>query len=145
MGRPEKYKSEYANQAKIACERMGATVDDLALLFNVSRRTINYWQVAHKDFAKAIKIGKKPADDRVEMSLYHRAVGYSHPETIVKVVDRELVEVEVMKHYPPDTAACIYWTRNRRPEKWRQNPENSGSDVDSLAESVSKLIDKLPG
>lgn len=144
MARPEKYKSEYSKQAKVACERMGATDEDLALLFNVSRRTINYWKVANEDFAKSIKVGKKPADDKVEMSLYHRAVGYSVPEEVVKVVDGELVTTTITKHYPPDTAACIYWTRNRMPDKWRQNPgENQGTG--EFAEAISKLIDKLPG
>lgn len=144
-GRPTKYDPEYhPRKAKQLCE-MGATMKQLADFFDVSISSVELWAVTHEEFSRSIKVGKDVADDKVEASLYHRAMGYSHPETIVKVVDKELVEVEVMKHYPPDTSACIYWTRNRRPKKWRNNPENSGSEGDSLAESVSKLIDKLPG
>jgi len=143
MTKPSKCLPEYVQQARVACERMGATDQDLAYLFGVCRRTIAIWKVNNKDFAEAVRVGKEPADAKVEYSLYQRAVGYSHPETIVKVVDKEVVEISTMKHYPPDTAACVFWLRNRKSDKWRQNTEGQSGGGD-LSEAVTKLIDKLP-
>lgn len=141
-GRPTKYSAEYEKQAEKLC-RLGATIADLAEFFEVAQSTIKLWAVQHVGFSAALKIGKEHADDKVEHSLYHRALGYSHPEDVVKVVDGQIEIVRVMKHYPPDTTACIYWTKNRRPEKWRQNTEGQSGGGD-LSEAVTKLIDKLP-
>jgi hypothetical protein len=27
------------------------------------------------------------------------------------------------KHYPPDTTACIFWLKNRKPREWRNRTE----------------------
>jgi hypothetical protein len=32
--------------------------------------------------------------------------------------------VETMRHYPPDTTACIFWLKNRRPDLWRDKVHN---------------------
>jgi hypothetical protein len=60
--------------------------------------------------------------------LFRRATGYSHPETKVFCGEWGERQVKVTKHYPPDTAACFIWLKNRRPEKWRdvQKLEHSG-------------------
>jgi len=141
-GRPTKYKKEYDEQARKLC-LLGATFAELADFFEVAQSTVKLWAVQHSSFSDALKVGKEHADDKVEQSLYHRAMGYSHPEDVVKVVYGQIEIVRIMKHYPPDTTACIYWTKNRRPEKWRQNTEGQATGGD-LSEAVTKLIDKLP-
>jgi len=54
--------------------------------------------------------------------LFLRARGYSHEA--VKVMSRggkeEPVMVPYVEHYPPDTTACIFWLKNRRPDLWRE-------------------------
>jgi hypothetical protein len=35
------------------------------------------------------------------------------------VIGGQVVRETVRKYYPPDVTACIYWTKNRMPEKWR--------------------------
>jgi hypothetical protein len=37
--------------------------------------------------------------------MYKRACGYSHPEIKLNVIDNEIVQTELVKHYPPDRAA----------------------------------------
>lgn len=143
MARPTKYKPEYANQAAVAC-RLGATDQDLSELFSVSRSTINLWKIEFPEFSDALKAPKAVADDRVERALYQRAIGYSHEEDDIRVVDNQIVVTPTIKHYPPDTTACIFWLKNRMPEQYRANPEDGGSGSDKLAESLSKLIEKLP-
>jgi hypothetical protein len=145
MARPEKYNKTFAKQAKVACEKMGATDADLAELFEVSIRTIQYWKIKYSEFGAALKVGKSPADDRVKMSLYHRACGYSHPDTDIKVIEGKIVTTDIIKHYPPDTTACIFWLKNRLPEEFRANPEDGGQgNEDKLIGVLSDLIDKLP-
>lgn len=63
------------------------------------------------------------ADAKVVASLYKRANGYSHPALDIRTVDGEVVETEYTKHYPPDTVACIFWLKNRRPDLWRDRKE----------------------
>lgn len=127
MARPTKYKSEYAKQAEKLCI-LGATDADLADFFEVSVSTINLWKIEHKEFSESLKLGKEPADNRVKNALYHRALGYSHPEDDIKSVNGEIVVTPTVKHYPPDTTACIFWLKNRLPDEFRANPEPGDDD-----------------
>jgi len=143
VARPTKYKEEYAKQAEKIC-KLGATDRDLSEFFEVSESTINLWKLQHEDFSESIKVGKEPANERVKMALYHRAVGYSHPDVDIKMFEGQIIKTDTVKYYPPDTTALIYWTKNRMPEEFRQNPEDTGSGADKLVEAVASLIDKLP-
>ena len=117
-GRPSKYQASYAKQAAKLC-KLGATDRELALFFEVSEVTINAWKAKHPDFLKSLKAGKEEADDRVERSLYQRAVGYSHPDVHFSSYEGKVAETPTVKHYPPDTTACIFWLKNRQRDKWR--------------------------
>lgn len=140
VGRPTKYRPEYAEQAKHLC-RLGATDYELATAFEVDLSTINLWKIRHAAFSEAIKEYKVSADDRVEQSLYKRAMGYSLEETDIKVIDGEIVETTIVKHYPPDSTALIFWLKNRQPDKWRQAPDpDQGVDVKKLDEDGLKRL-----
>jgi hypothetical protein len=128
MPRPTKYKPEYAKQAAKLCE-MGATDKELADFFEVSESTLNLWKLRHERFSESLKLGKEPANEKVKRSLYHRAVGYSHPEDDIRVVSGEIVITPTTKHYPPDTTACIFFLKNRLPEEFRANPEESPQEA----------------
>lgn len=127
-GRPTKYKAEYVKTAK-ALAKLGATNPEMAEAFGVSLSTLKLWVVQHAEFSAAIKLGKDVADERVVDALYNRAMGYSHEDTDVRVVDGAVVLTPLMKHYPPDTGAAIFWLKNRRPDEWRdkQEIEHSGN------------------
>ena len=144
MARPTSYKPEYAKQAEVAC-RLGATDRDLAELFQVSTVTLNTWKVQFPEFLNSLKQDKAIADARVERSLFQRAVGYSHEEDDIRVIENQIVVTPTIKHYPPDTTACIFWLKNRMPEQYRANPEDGGGNgADKLADAINNLIDKLP-
>ena len=117
-GRPSPYKVEFNKQAEKLC-KMGATDMDLAEFFGVSRRTIIRWQVQHQGFCHSLKVGKTELDERVERSLYHRAVGYTFEAEEVFQFQGEIVRAKVEKHVPPDTTSMIFWLKNRKPEQWR--------------------------
>jgi len=132
LGRPTTYQASYTREAMFLC-RLGATDAEMADFFDVTVRTINRWKVTHPEFAEAIRRGKEPADDRVEDSLYHKAVGLeyekAHPVKLKdviydasgkKVAEKERVEVVMVKEViPADTTAAIFWLKNRRSTEWR--------------------------
>lgn len=118
-GRPPKYGATFPHQAKKLCE-LGATDEDLADFFNVSIRTIANWQRQHPEFLQSLKAGKEASDERVERSLYQRAVGYTFDSEKVQVLrDGKVVRVPTREHVAPDVTAQIFWLKNRRPEAWR--------------------------
>lgn len=122
-GRPSRYKDTFAKQAEKLCA-LGATDEDLADFFEVSIRTIANWKTQHEDFLHALKGGKAQADDRVERSLYQRAVGYSFDSEKVFNNRGEIVRAKTREHCPPDVTAQIFWLKNRRPEDWRDKQEH---------------------
>ena len=144
VGRPTKYNPEYAEQAYKFC-LLGADDLRLADLFEVNVDTIYKWKLAHPDFSLALKEGKDIADAEISKSLFHRAKGYSHPDVEVKVIDGQVVMVDLIKHYPPDTGAAMAWLKNRQPKYWRDRPAEEGNGESQLANALQSLIDKLPG
>lgn len=120
--RPTLYKAEYCELARKFC-LLGATDAEMARFFDVALNTLVKWKKAHPEFKDAIDQGKLLADANVANSLYRRAIGFSHPETDIRVVNGEIVKTEVIKHYPPETLAIIYFLKNRRKVDWRDRQE----------------------
>ena len=118
-GRPSSYDPEYARQAVKLCE-LGATDADLADFFEVSIVTINAWKQKHPEFLKSLKIGKEIPDDRVERSLYNRAVGYTYESVKIFNGVQGVVTVPYLEHVPPDPTSCFFWLKNRRQDEWRE-------------------------
>jgi hypothetical protein len=118
-GRPSRYKPEYAGLAAKLCE-LGATDEDIAEAFGVALRSIYRWKAEYPEFCHALKVGKGKPDDRVERSLYLRAVGYSYDATKIAVYRGRSVIVPYREHVPPDTTAAIFWLKNRRADEWRE-------------------------
>jgi hypothetical protein len=129
MARPSKFKPEFVAQAAKLCA-LGATDAQLADFFEVAISTINLWKVQHPEFSESIRVPKDEADQRVEQSLYRRALGYEHDEVDIRVVAGEIVETPIRKHYPPDTAAAIFWLKNRKAAEWRDKVENVHTGAD---------------
>lgn len=122
MCRPTKYKEEYNEQAYKLC-LLGATDTELANFFEVSEQTLNTWKKDHPEFLESIKRGKSIADANVASKLYHRAIGYQHPEDKIFNNNGEEMIVPTIKHYAPDPTAAIFWLKNRQPAKWRDKQE----------------------
>jgi hypothetical protein len=132
MGRPSSFRPEFVKMARHLC-KLGATDADLADAFEVSVVTIDTWKAKHPDFLGSLKAGKADADDRVERSLYSRAVGYSfNSEKIFCNKDGEVTRVPIVEHLPPDVTAQIFWLKNRRPSEWR--------DVQNIEHAVGRYI-----
>lgn len=132
IGRPTEYQESYNEQVEKLC-KLGATDAEIGDFFGVTEQTINNWKTAHPDFFESIKKGKIIADSNVAQSLYHRATGYSHEDVDLKMYEGHIIETKLIKHYPPDSTAAIFWLKNRRSKEWRdkqeidQKTEHSGS------------------
>ena len=124
-GRPSSYKPEFAKQAQKLCS-LGATNPELAEFFGISLAGFKKWLAVHQDLVAALKVGKAQADDRVERSLYGRAMGYSHEavKIFMPAGASEPVYAPYTEHVPPDVTACIFWLKNRRPDLWRDKSEH---------------------
>jgi hypothetical protein len=133
-GQPTLYKPDYCTQAHNYC-LLGATNEDLAGFFEVTRRTIDDWIATHTAFAAAVHSGRVVADMRVARCLYERAVGWQQTvERTVLLQGEEKVLKNIVNH-PPDTRACIFWLRNRRRESWGDRvPVSNDDSYDMIAE-----------
>jgi hypothetical protein len=122
MARPTKYKSQYNLQSIKLC-RLGATDKELADFFEVDESTINEWKEVYPQFSLSIKKGKEFADAEVADKLFKRATGYKHPDVDIKQHEGAIIITKLTKHYPPDTAAAIFWLKNRQKGKWRDKQD----------------------
>lgn len=143
MARPSKFKPEFVEQArKLAA--LGATDREAAEFFGVTESTLYLWKHTQPEFSEALKLGKETADQRVEQSLYRRAVGYSHDAVKIAVnAAGEVTEVPFVERYPPDTTAAIFWLKNRRPDEWREKQvvEHSGEiEVTDARERLARIL-----
>lgn len=127
MARPTKYKPEFAAQAK-KLAALGATDMEIAEFFGVTDRTIYRWKAEFRPFCQALKAGKVTADERVERALYQRAVGYSFNTEKLFQNDGKVIRAKTTSHVPPDVAAGFIWLKNRRPDRWRNNPDPVDDD-----------------
>ena len=135
IGRPSKYKDEYAEQAYKLC-LLSATDKDLADFFMVEESTINNWKNEHPIFLESIKRGKDAADANVANRLYQRAMGYEHSEDKIFNNNGQALIVPTVKHYPPDSTAAIFWLKNRQRDKWRDKQEVEVSGELNLADKL---------
>lgn len=113
--------------------RDGLTDEELARKIGVNRATFYDWKNRFSDISDAVKKGKEVIDFEVEQALLKRALGYSYTETRKEIDANGKKKVIVTeKHVEADTAAQIFWLRNRKPHKWRNNPEAPEGDDDKL-------------
>lgn len=104
--------------AKHVC-RLGATDQEIAAALGRDISVIKRWQVEHEEFSLACKIGGDMADNRVERSLFQRAVGGTRSgwrEQATK--DGDVVKLEWEEEVLGDTAAATRWLEARKRKDW---------------------------
>lgn len=143
MSNPTKFRPEMVEQVeKLA--RLGATDQEIAEFFNVSRSTLYEWRMRHEDMAKAMIAGKEYADARVERSLYERAVGYSFNAEKIMQYEGEEVRIPYIEHCPPEPRAIEYWLNNRKGADWKSKVDHTHGGKVGLEMLVAGEVDE-PG
>ncbi len=124
-----------------AWARDGLTDEQISDKIDISRSTLSDWKAKYSDISDALKRGKEVVDVEVENALLKKALGIK--ETVLKPIKvkevlyedgKRLKETERIEYaeeqiyVPPETAAIIFWLKNRRPDLWRdkQSMELSG-------------------
>lgn len=146
-GRKSSYQKQYAKVAMKMAE-LGATDREIAEALGVAEPTLHYWRAQHVEFSEALKIGKAPCDDRVEASLYHRAVGYTFTSEKIFQFQGEIVRAKTIEHVPPSDTAAIFWLKNRRKEAWRdkhevESTQNVNVTVTHVRDQLSRKLNRL--
>jgi hypothetical protein len=78
--------------------------------------------------------------------LAERAIGYSVDVEECFVINGKVHKEIVRKYYPPDVTACIYWTKNRMPDRWRDVQRHEVNAVGlKSAEELRQLLAADPG
>lgn len=122
IGRPSKYQSAYAEQArKLAL--LGMTDARMADFFEVTEQTINNWKREHPDFFECLRDGKEAADSEVALSLYRTALGGAVVKEVREEPDSEggIIRKTVTREIPADVRAQKYWLACRQPGQWRES------------------------
>lgn len=120
--------------------KLGATEAELAAALDITPMSLGNWKRQSEKLFCTLKEAKAQADSKVEKSLFERAQGYTHKQVDFVVVKGKLKKVETIKHYPPDTTACIYWLKNRRPDQWTEKSHHSISNPDGTPIAGTTVI-----
>ncbi len=135
--------------ARRICAQLGATTYDLAIVFGVSKSTVDLWKVQHPDFSEALSAGKAVYDDAMAESFRTRAMGYDYPSETKQVTKERLrgrliavkeVVTSKVEHVPGDAGAALSWLKNRRPKEWREKTD-AGVEVNvNFSPEISRMI-----
>jgi len=126
-GQPTKYRPAYIDEVR-KLYLLGATVEQLLEIFEVSRKVFYEWQKKYPEFKAACRAGRIMADAEVANGLYHRAIGavtLDWHEALDK--DGNIVQLQAQKMHPPETHAAKWWLKNRQPETWKESIEVESS------------------
>ena len=138
-GRKSKYENIDLKQVKRIAS-LNLTDKQIAKALGICEKTLNTYKKQHPEFLQSLKAGKKLVDDKVVASLFQRAVGYSHPDVHISNYQGNVTKTAIIKHYPPDVAACFIWLKNRQPDQWRDRVEHSltGEDGRPIKIKITK-------
>ena len=138
--------------------RDGLTDKQIADKIGITAKTLYEWINRFGEICDALKRGKAPVDIQVENALLKRALGYEYEEVTTEITETPYIDkkgrerIRKQKHVkktkkivPPETAAQIFWLKNRRPDKWRDKREEAVSIHNAdphLDEEIERMFDE---
>ena len=126
-GRPSDYRDEMCALVMLSVPD-GATWDAIANVCDCGTTTAKRWAKEHDEFQSAINEARAICDDRVERSLFRKATGYTITTQVYDKRSGRIRELELS--VPADTAACIFFLKNRRPQMWRDKHDVAMTGAD---------------
>lgn len=107
--------------------RDGLTDKQIADNMGIARATLYAWKKEYQDISDALKSGKEVSDYQVENAMFKSATGYFVEEAETYITETDGVQTRRVKKnkkwIAPNTAAQIFWLKNRKPKQWRDAPE----------------------
>jgi predicted DNA-binding protein YlxM (UPF0122 family) len=93
--------------------RDGLKDEDIAHNMGITRKTLYEWIKKYGDICDTLKKGKEIVDYQVENAILKEAL-------------------------KGNVTACIFWLKNRRPDKWREQPKEIPAEAD-----IPKFLDDI--
>lgn len=127
----------------------GATDDEIADVFGVSREAFQKWRKLYPSFEKALDEGRSVVDADVMFKLYNATQGYHYTEETAAGKDGDVVELR--RYSRPDVSAMKYWLSARKPNEWGERhviTGGKGKDGKELpvgvkVETRNEIIDSI--
>ena len=112
--------------------RDGLTDEQICHNIGIHVATLCDWKNRFPQLDEALKRGKAPVDVQVENALLKSALGFEYEETITEIEElgngKQKKQIRKVKKYaPPNSTAQIFWLKNRRPDRWRDKQDISGT------------------
>jgi len=149
------YRPDYhPEQAQKICANTGATVTQLAKIFDVSPQAVCNWRARYPEFAQALSDGLDEFRCNVaEVGLEQRMKGGPYGETTYTFTRNEdgnekRVKIKAVKKYrPPDTEAIKFFLVNRYPDRWGKEAKDDEDDREKqVLDFIAKCSqDSAPG
>ncbi len=122
---------------------LGKTNLEMSEALGISEDTLYRWMRESDTLRSAVNEGREMALVPVVQSLYQRAVGYEHPEVVVKwnKDTGKFYEHPIVKHYPPDTAAIEFVLTNRLGGQWKKKTDSTLDINVTIRRALLELAD----
>lgn len=130
LGRPSKNLPDYYPKKVYSLALLGLTDKEIGDVLDIKEKTFQSWKRKYEALRVKLHEGRIGSLEKVADSLYHKAIGYSHPETKVFMYQGKIITKEVIKHYPPDTGAACFILKNKTrslEEPWKDAHEHEVS------------------
>jgi hypothetical protein len=121
--------------------KAGYTMDEIAKSAGMTRGQLETLLKKNPEVWDLIDEAKMVPNRMVEMSLFKRAIGFPTKET--HLVQGRPSRV-IFKEIVPDVAACIFWLKNREPDKWRDVVDVNLSLRERMARGHRALSQTIP-
>lgn len=108
--------------------RNGLTNKQISQNIGITYKTLKEWQNKFSAFRAALKKGRRPVEIEVENSLVKRANGFVQEEVVEEITidaDGNQTKHKRVTHkvFPPDTAAAIFYLKNRSSHRFKDRPK----------------------
>jgi len=92
---------------------LGLTRREIAAAFHIRLDSFEKWLMQHPELLESIREGQRIADANVARAIYRKATGFYQPVEVIISKNKQSEVVQMMKYFPPDTQAAIFWLKNR--------------------------------
>lgn len=136
-GRPKRVFTNGDRAKLLKLAEAGATDREMAEAVRTSLPTLYKAYAEDPKLFDSVKAAKGIADERVERSLYERALGYDYFEEGTTKDG----PCTLKRHMPAHPTAQIFWLKNRRSHEWKDRHEHKISADETVAGFFARVAE----